>query len=409
MSDALQAVRVTDRVYWVGARDWEIREFHGYRTSRGTTYNAFLILADKVTLVDTVKAPHRREMMARIRSVIEPEKIDYIISNHSEMDHSGCLPETIAAVKPEKVFASASGVRALEAHFHLGGGIQAVKTGDTLSLGNMNVTFVEAKMLHWPDSMVSYLAEEKVLFSQDAFGQHLASETLWADEVPREILLEEAAKYYANILLPFSPLITKALDTLAKMNLDLAVLAPDHGPLYRRDLGWILDLYGRWAEQKPTRKALVVFDTMWESDALMAEAVAEGLAAGGARPVKVLSLHSSHRSDVATEILEAGALVVGSPTMNNTLFPTVADVLCYLEGLKRKNLVGAAFGSYGWSGEAVKRLEEWLGKMGVALAAEGVKVQYVPDSEALARCRSLGETVARKLRAYSNIPPSAGG
>ncbi|MGB2967637.1 MAG: FprA family A-type flavoprotein, partial [Phycisphaerae bacterium] len=177
MSDALQAVRVTDRVYWVGARDWEIREFHGYRTSRGTTYNAFLILADKVTLVDTVKAPHRREMMARIRSVLEPSKIDYIISNHSEMDHSGSLPETIAAVKPEKVFASANGVRALEAHFHMGGGIEAVQTGDTLSLGNTNLAFVETKLLHWPDSMVSYLAEEKILFSQDAFGQHLASQT----------------------------------------------------------------------------------------------------------------------------------------------------------------------------------------------------------------------------------------
>jgi flavorubredoxin len=397
MSDAFQAVRVTDRVYWVGARDGEVREFHGYHTSRGTTYNAFLVLADKVTLVDTVKTPHRREMMARIRSVLEPSKIDYIISNHSEMDHSGCLPETIAAVKPEKVFASANGVRALEAHFHMGGGIEAVKNGSTLSLGNMHVTFVETKMLHWPDSMVSYLAEEKVLFSQDAFGQHLASETLWADEVPRDILYEEAAKYYANILLPFSPLVARTVPALKAMNLALAVLAPDHGPLYRKDLGWIMDLYGRWAEQKPTRKALVVFDTMWESDALMAEAVAEGLAAGGARPVKVLPLRSSHRSDVATEILEAGALVVGSPTINNQIFPTMADVLCYLEGLKPKNLVGAAFGSYGWSGESVGKLEEWLRRMGVRLVAEGVKIQYVPDDEALAQCRALGETVARKL------------
>jgi len=397
MSDALQAVRVTDRVYWVGARDWEIREFHGHRTSRGTTYNAFLVLADKVTLVDTVKKPFRREMMARVASVVDPKRIDYIISNHSEMDHSGSLPETIEAVKPERVFASANGVKALEAHFHLGGGIEAVKNGSTLSLGNMNVTFVETKMLHWPDSMVSYLAEEKILFSQDAFGQHLASETLWADEVPRDVLYEEAAKYYANILLPFSPLVAKTVPALKAMNLALEVLAPDHGPLYRKRLGWILDLYERWAEQKPTRKALVVFDTMWKSDALMAEAIAEGLAAGGARPVKVLPLHSSPRSDVATEILEAGALVVGSPTINNQIFPTMADVLCYLEGLKPKNLVGAAFGSYGWSGEAVGKLEEWLQRMGVRLVAEGVKVRNVPDGKALAACRTLGETVARKL------------
>ena len=401
MTDAFQAVRVTDRVYWVGARDWKVREFHGYRTSRGTTYNAFLVLADKVTLVDTVKKPFRREMMARVASVVDPKRIDYIISNHSEMDHSGCLPETIEAVKPEKVFASANGVKALEAHFHLGGGIEAVKTGSTLSLGNMSVTFVETKMLHWPDSMVSYLAEEKILFSQDAFGQHLASQTLWADEVPRDVLYEEAAKYYANILLPFSPLIAKTVPALKAMNLALEVLAPDHGPLYRKDLGWIMDLYGRWAEQKPTRKALVVFDTMWESDALMAEAVAEGLAAGGARPVKVLPLRSSHRSEVATEILEAGALVAGSPTMNNQIFPTMADVLCYLEGLKPKNLVGAAFGSYGWSGEAVGKLEEWLQRIGVRLVAEGVKVRYVPDAEALRRCRALGEKVGGELQKAS--------
>ena len=401
MTDAFQAVRVTDRVYWVGARDWKVREFHGYRTSRGTTYNAFLVLADKVTLVDTVKKPFRREMMARVASVVDPKRIDYIISNHSEMDHSGCLPETIEAVKPERVFASANGVKALEAHFHLGGGIEAVKTGSTLSLGNMSVTFVETKMLHWPDSMVSYLAEEKILFSQDAFGQHLASQTLWADEVPRDVLYEEAAKYYANILLPFSPLIAKTVPALKAMNLALEVLAPDHGPLYRKDLGWIMDLYGRWAEQKPTRKALVVFDTMWESDALMAEAVAEGLAAGGARPVKVLPLRSSHRSEVATEILEAGALVAGSPTMNNQIFPTMADVLCYLEGLKPKNLVGAAFGSYGWSGEAVGKLEEWLQRIGVRLVAESVKVRYVPDAEALRRCRALGEKVGGELQKAS--------
>ncbi|HET6442890.1 MAG TPA: flavodoxin domain-containing protein [Phycisphaerae bacterium] len=401
MTDAFQAVRVTDRVYWVGARDWEVREFHGYRTSRGTTYNAFLVLADKVTLVDTVKKPFRREMLARVASVVDPKRINYIISNHSEMDHSGSLPETIAAVKPEKVFASANGVRALEAHFHMGGGIEAVKTGDTRSLGNMNVTFVETKMLHWPDSMVSYLAEEKILFSQDAFGQHLASQALWADEVPQEILYEEAAKYYANILLPFSPLVAKTVPALKAMNLALEVLAPDHGPLYRKDLGWIMDLYEKWAAQKPTRKALVVFDTMWESDSLMAEAVAEGLAAGGAAPVKVLPMRSAHRSDVAAEILEAGALVVGSPTINNQIFPTMADVLCYLEGLKPKNLLGAAFGSYGWSGEAVGKLEEWLQRMGVRLVAEGVKVQYVPDSEALAQCQALGEKVGEELRKAS--------
>lgn len=395
MGHTFEAARISDRVYWVGAIDWAVRDFHGYATSRGTTYNAYLILADKVTLVDTVKAPFAAEMMARIASVVEPSKIDYILSNHSEMDHTGCLPEAIAAARPQKVFASANGAKALEAHFHLGGGITAVRDGETLDLGGAAVTCVETRMLHWPDSMVSYLAGDEVLFSQDGFGQHLASTERWADEVPREVLRHEAAKYFANILMPFSGLVARLVAKLREMNLPLKVIAPDHGPAYRKDLGWIVDLWDQWAAQKRGRGAVVTFDTMWQSTARMASAVAEGLAAGGAAGVKVMPLGSDHRSDVATELLDAGALVVGSPTINNQMFPTVADLLVYLEGLKPKGLTGAAFGSYGWSGEAVAKIEEVLGRMKVTLAAAGLKVPYVPDAAALAACRDLGRAVAQ--------------
>ena len=395
MSKPLEAMKVTDKVYWVGAIDWAIREFHGYATQRGTTYNAFLVMADKVTLVDTVKAPFRREMMSRIASVVDPKKIEILISNHSEMDHSGSLPETIREVEPEKVYASAKGAETLDAHFGLGGRVEAVKDGQTLNLGNMNVTFLETKMLHWPDSMVSYVAEEQVLFSQDAFGQHLATCEMWADTVARDVLLYEAAKYYANIILPFSPMVSKTVAKLRGLNLPLKVIAPDHGPLYRKDLGWIVDLYAEWAAQKPTAKAIVVYDTMWQSDAVMAKAAAEGLAEGGAQPVKVFPMGSAHRSDVATEILDAGAILLGSPTINQQMFPTMADVLCYLEGLKRKNLVGAAFGSYGWSGGAVKRLTDALERMGVQIVADPVSVNYVPTDEALQECRALGRKVAQ--------------
>jgi len=403
VSQAFQAAKLTDRVYWVGAIDWAIRDFHGYATRRGTTYNAYLVLADKVTLVDTVKAPFMGEMMARIASVVEPAKIDYIISNHSEMDHSGCLPQTITAVRPEKVFASANGAKALEAHFHLGGGVTPVKDGETLGLGNLNATFVETRMLHWPDSMVTYLAEEQVLFSQDGFGQHLASTERFADEIPRDVLRHEAAKYYANILLPYSNLVTKLVAKLGQLNLPLKMIASDHGPVYRKDLGWIVDLWAGWAEQKPTAGAVVAFDTMWGSTALMARAIAEGLAAGGAA-VKVMPLQACHRSDVVTELLEAGALLVGSPTINNQMFPTVADLLCYVEGLKPRNKLGAAFGSYGWSGEAVARIQESLDRMKIERAAEGLKIHYVPDDAALAQCRTLGETVGQALARRAGGP-----
>jgi len=397
MEGAFKAVKITDRVYWVGAIDWAIRDFHGYATSRGTTYNAYLVLADKVALFDTVKAPFMGEMMARIASVVDPAKIDYIISNHSEMDHSGALPATLVAVKPDRVLASKRGVKALAAHFHRSVPVEAVGDGDTLDLGGVTATFVETPMLHWPDSMMTYLAEEKMLISQDGFGQHLASTERYADEVPAETLRYEAAKYFANILLRYAPLVTKAVARLRGMDLALEFITPDHGPIYRKDVTWIIDLWDRWAAQKPTRKAVVVFDTMWQSTALMARVIADGLREGGAADVQVIPMRSSHRSDVATELLEAGALVVGSPTINNMIFPTLGDVLVYLEGLRRQGLIGAAFGSYGWGGEAVGRLEEWLKAMKVDLVVPGLKVQYVPDAAALTQCRAFGRAIGEGL------------
>lgn len=401
MSQAFQAVKVTDSVYWVGAIDWAIRDFHGYLTSRGTTYNAYLILADNITLVDTVKAPFVDELLARVASIVDPRDIDYIVSNHAELDHSGGLPTTIEAVRPEKVFASVLGAKALGEHFHLDREILTVENGESLSLGNMALSFVETRMLHWPDSMFSYLNEGSVLFSQDAFGMHLASSQRFADEIAPDILEYEGARYYANILLPFSSLVTKLLQKVPELGLDIKIIAPDHGPIWRQDPGKMLDSYAQWAAQTPTKKAVVVYDTMWQSTALMARAVGEGLSSAGAVP-KLMPLRASHRSDIATEILDAGALLVGSPTMNNNIFPTVADALTYLKGLKPRNLVGAAFGSYGWSGEAVGQIEEVLTEMKVDLATEGLKVKFVPDDDALVQCYALGQQVAQKLKEMSS-------
>ncbi len=399
MPKAFEAIQVADNVYWVGAIDWDVRNFHGYLTGRGTTYNAYLILAEKITLIDTVKAPFFDEMMSRIASVIAPGKIDYIISNHSEMDHSGALPQTIEAIKPEKVFASKVGVKTLAAHFHMDAEITPVANGETLDLGDMKLTFVETRMCHWPDSMVSYLHERELLFSQDGFGMHLASCERFADELAREVLDYESAKYYANILLPLATFITKTLKTITDLGIPLSMVAPDHGPIWRRteDIERIIGDYARWAVQEPTNKAVVIYDTMWGSTAKMARAIGEALAAGGAS-VRLMSMNVCHRSDVVTELLDAGALVVGSPTMNNNVFPSVADVMTYIKGLRPCNLVAGAFGSYGWSGEAPKHLHAMLEEMGLTMVPEPLRVNYVPDAPALLQCRKLGETVAKRLR-----------
>jgi flavorubredoxin len=279
MKEVFRAVRVTEDVWWVGAIDWNIRDFHGYQTRRGSTYNAYLILADKITLIDTVKAPFREEMMARIASVIDPGKIDYIVSNHSEMDHSGSLPEVIRAVNPGKVFASAVGAKTLKELFPLDREITAVKDGETLSLGNRTLTFLETRMLHWPDSMFAYLNEEQLLFSQDAFGMHYASTERFADECDPAILAYEAATYYANIILPYSPLVLKLIEKVTAAGLSFRTIAPDHGPIWRKETGGIIGSYAKWAAQKPEAKAVVVYATMWHSTEMMARAISEGLAA----------------------------------------------------------------------------------------------------------------------------------
>ncbi|MBN1592106.1 MAG: flavodoxin domain-containing protein [Candidatus Coatesbacteria bacterium] len=392
-----KAVKISEHVYWVGAIDWGIRNFHGYETSRGTTYNAYLVMADKVTLIDTVKAPFADEMLSRVASVIEPSRIDYIISNHAEMDHTGALPRVIDVVHPEKVFASVMGVKAIERHFDLDTEITPLKNEESLSLGNMNLSFIHTPMLHWPDSMVSYLAEEEILFSQDAFGMHLATTERFDDEIEREILEEEAGKYYANILLPFSQLVSRLLGGLPALNLRIKLVAPDHGPIWRSCFDRILKWYTTWAAQKPTKKAVIIYATMWNSTNLMARAISDGLTEGGVA-VKIMPLDSSHRSDIATAVMNAGAVLIGSPTINNNIFPSVMDVLTYLKGLKPKNLTGAAFGSFGWSGEAVGLLNESLKSIGVDLVSDGVKANYVPDLAALEECVLLGKAVAERLK-----------
>jgi len=390
-----KAVKVTDTVYWVGAIDWNIRDFHGYSTNRGTTYNAYLITGPEPVLVDTVKAPFMDEMLSRIASVLPPSSVKTIISNHAEMDHSGALPAVMDIIKPQRLLCSAMGAKALEAHFHRGFKYQTVKDGESIALDGRELTFLETRMLHWPDSMISLLEDENLLFSNDIFGMHLATSARFNDEVPDWHY--EAKKYYANIILPYSDIVAAFLKKVAAKGLAPKIIAPDHGPIWRDSPQQIVNLYADWAAQKPRRKAVVTYDTMWQSTAKLAGAISEGLIETGIE-TKVMPLGVSHRSDVITELMDSAALAVGSPTLNQQMFPTVADCLTYLKGLKKKNLLGLAFGSYGWTPDGVKAVNETLAAMKVKTIGAPVQCQYVPDEAALAAALESGKNLGEEIK-----------
>ena len=393
----MKAVQISENVYWVGAIDWNLRDFHGYATHRGTTYNAYLVLGEKPTLIDTVKKEFYDEMMQRIQSVLDPQKIKIIISNHSELDHSGALAQTLVATSPDEVYVSAMGLKNLTAHFHRDLKLKVVKTGDKIDIGGDTISFMEARMLHWPDSMFSYLEKENILFSNDVFGMHLATDKLFDDENDEHIWLSEAKKYYANIVLPYSDIVLRFLEQIKKMGLSPRMIAPDHGFIWRKEPTRIVELYTQWAAQKPTDKAVVVYDTMWGSSEKMARQIADGLSSGGTQ-VRVLSMHHNARSEVALELLDSAALIVGTPVLNSQIFPAMADVLCYLKGLKKKNLMGAAFGSYGWNGAPVDGLSKTLEDMGVEVVCPAVKSMFVPDEEILKQCWEMGAQISRKIK-----------
>jgi flavorubredoxin len=391
----MRPVEIKSDVYWVGALDWNIRDFHGYSTPKGSTYNAYLVIDEKIALFDTVKKPFKNDLIECISKIIDPRLIDYLIVNHVEMDHSGSVPDIVELVGPEKVVCSPMGKKALMDHYgREDWPYYVVETGQTLKLGKKTVSFLETRMLHWPDSMMSYIPEDRLLLSSDGFGQHWATSQRFDDEVDAAELFNHAAKYYANILLLFSPLVQKLIAKVVELGLDIDMIAPDHGLIWRKDPGGIIQAYQKWSRQESRRKALVIYDTMWQATEKMAYAVGEGLKEEGL-DFKMLNLKFNHRSDIMTEVLDSRALVMGSPTINNGMMPPMADLLCYMKGLRPAGKVGAAFGSYGWSGEAVKLISEAMREMNINLVGEGVRVKYTPKKEDLDRCIELGRQVAR--------------
>lgn len=392
----MKPFEIVKGIYWVGAIDWNIRDFHGYSTNEGTTYNAYLILDEKVVLIDNVKNEFFPEWLENLRGIIDPRKIDFVVSNHTEMDHSGSLSRVMHVIGEDKpIYCSEMGAKNLPRHFRGKLNLRAVKDGEELSIGRRTLTFLETRMLHWPDSMFTYLKEDKILFSSDAFGQHYAGPERFDDQIS-DAIMAHASKYFANILLLYSPLILKLAEKVTRMGLECKMICPDHGIMWRKDPAKILKAYVGWSLQKPKRKAVVAYDTMWHSTQKMAEALAAALYQEGveARP---MHLRTVHRSDILSELLDAGAILVGSPTLNNGVFPTVADFLCYLKGLKPQNKIAAAFGSYGWSGEAVKGINQEFEAMKLKVIDPGLRIQYVPDPDGLAACGDLAKKIAQEL------------
>jgi len=393
----MEVIEIADGIYSVGVIDWNIRDFHGYSTDLGTTYNSFLIVDEKTVLIDTVKQGFGDQLMDNIARVVDPKQIDLVISNHTEMDHTGSLARVMHRIGEDKpLYCSKMGHKNLGKHFRQKWNYQPVANGQELSIGKRTLIFLETRMIHWPDSMFTYLKEDKILFSSDGFGQHYAGPERFDDQMG-DAIMEHAKKYFANILLLYSSHIQKLLDNVIGLGLEFKMICPDHGIIWRRNPTKIVESYVRWCRQEPQHKAVVIYDTMWHSTERMAEALTAGLNSEGV-VAKPFNVRKSHRSEIMTEVLEAGAVVIGSPTLNNQLFPSLADILTYMKGLKPLNKIGAAFGSYGWSGEAVKMINKELEAMKFDIIDPGLRVQYVPDNEALQSCYELGRKVARAVK-----------
>ncbi|MEM2972371.1 MAG: flavodoxin domain-containing protein [Candidatus Bathyarchaeia archaeon] len=390
-------VELVNNVFWVGAIDWNIKDFHGYTTKRGTTYNAYLIKDEQNVLVDTVKYTFANELNKNVSEIVNLESLDYIVINHVEMDHSSALPHIIKHAKNAEILSSQKGKESLTKYYGENLPVETVKTGDKLRIGKRNLMFIEAPMLHWPDSMFTYVMEDGILMPNDAFGQHLATSQRFDDQIEESVLMEEASKYYANILMPFAPLITRKIQEITQMGIPLRIIAPSHGVIWRSNPAKIVDAYIKWSGGATKNKVVIVYDTIWNSTTAMAFAISDGIASQGVE-VKFFKLRDSDITEVVNEILEAKAVIVGSSTLNNSMFPSVSAFLTYITGLKPKGKLWAFFGSYGWGGGAVKQMVETAKKANFEVYEQTLEVQYAPTKSELEKCFNFGKQIAEKIR-----------
>lgn len=392
--------KINDRVTWVGKTDWELRNFHGeeYSTHKGSSYNSYLIRDEKIVLIDTVWKPFAKEFVTNLKKEIDLNKIDYIIANHAEVDHSGALPELMKEIPNVPIYCTKNGVKSLKGHYHEDWNFVEVKTGDTLDIGKNKLVFIEARMLHWPDSMFTYMTGDNILFSNDAFGQHYASEFMYNDLVDQDELYKEAIKYYANILTPFSPLVIKKIEEVVKLNVPLDMICTSHGIIWRDNPLQIVNKYMEWANKYKENQVTLVYDTMWEATRIMAESIAQGIKnVDPSANVKLYNSAKADKNDIITEVFKSKAILVGSSTINKGILSSVASILEMIKGLEFKEKKAAAFGSYGWSGESVKIINEELNKAGFQVIGNGLKELWIPDEEGIKRAIEFGEDLARNI------------
>ena len=392
--------KLTDRVTWVGKVDWELKRFHGdeLSTHRGSSYNSYLIRDKKNVLIDTSWLPYSREFVNNLKKEIDLNKIDYIVMCHNEIDHSGALVDLMREIPDTPIYCTAKGEAIIRGHYHQDWNFVNVKTGDTLELGDTTLTFIEATMLHWPDTMFCYLSCEEILFSNDGFGQHFATESLYDDLVCMDEVLQEAEKYYANILAPFSPLVARKVKEILAMNLPVKMICPSHGIIWRNNPGLIIEKYQQWSDAYQQDQVTIVYDTMWQSTRLMAQAIADGIREQSpTTTVKLYNAAQNDKNDILTEVFHSRAVLVGSPTINNGYSYAIAGILEMLKGMKLKKKKGAAFGSYGWSGEGIKLITEHLKAAGIEPVNDGIRTLWVPDQDALEQSRQFGKEFAAAL------------
>ena len=390
----LQAIQIKPDIYWVGGIDWDIRNFHGYLTQRGTTYNAYLILDKKITLIDTVKHYLFDEMLSRIQSVTDPKKIENIISNHVEMDHSGSLPKILSHSPNAQIFTSVRGEKGLLRHYKQPWNLHVVKSGDTINIGKRTLHFEHIPMVHWPDSMVTYSPSDKLLIPNDAFGQHIACAHRFDNEVGWNILKEEAGKYYANIVLPYGDQVQKALEVIKKLDIDM--IAPSHGIVWRTYVKEIISEYEKWSTHETEPKALIIYDSMWGSTKTIAYTLLNELEENGI-PTTIRNLKTTHISDIITDVLTSRLILLGSPTLNNTMLPSMGGFLTYLKGLRPRNRIGFVFGSYGWGGQAVGEIEKNLTDLKWDLPEKSINLNFIPDKQELDEIKKIATKLAQHI------------
>jgi len=393
-------INVKNNVWWVGKTDWELRKFHGneYSTNRGSTYNSYLVIEDKTVLIDTVWKPFAKEFISNLSKELDLTKIDFIIANHAEIDHSGALPDLLEIIPDTPVYCTEQGIKSLTGHFHKDWNFKPVKTGEKLKLGKKELIFIQAPMLHWPDTMFCYLTGDNILFSNDAFGQHYCSEYLFNDLVDQNELFEEAIKYYANILTPFSSLVDKKIKEFVALNLPLDIICTSHGVVWRDNPKQIVQKYSEWALNYQENQITIIYDTMWNGTRTMAENIAKGIRQSDNKVnVKLYNASNTDKNEIVTEVFKSKAILVGSPTINKGVLSSIAGIFEVIKGLNFKNKKAASFGCYGWHAECISIIDESLKNAGFELIAEGIKANWNPDENAIQSCVEYGKAIVEKL------------